>query len=139
MRVAVFVTPLNDAETVTTVDVDTAVVVIVNRALVEPAATVTLVGVCATALLSETVTTAPPAGAGPLKVTVPVEDLPPTTAVGLKVKELSTGGFTVSVAVCVTPLYLAVIVTVVLVATALVVIVNVAVLKPAATVTLAGT
>ena len=48
-----------------------------------PVATVTLEGtVAAVVLLLESVTVAPPAGAGPLSVTVPVEEFPPVTLVG---------------------------------------------------------
>ncbi len=58
-------------------------------ALVAPALTVTLDGTVATlVLLLESPTTAPPAGAGPLSVTVPVEELPPWTVVGLSVSAL---------------------------------------------------
>ena len=53
---------------------------------VAPAATVTLAGTCAAvALLLESATTAPPEGAGPVNLTVPVEELPPVTVVGLTV------------------------------------------------------
>ena len=53
-------------------------------ALVAPTGTVTLAGTVATAvLLLESVTSAPPEGAAAVKVTVPVEKLPPTTDVGL--------------------------------------------------------
>jgi hypothetical protein len=75
----------------TVVDANTAVVLTVNVALVAPAATITLDGVLATfVLLLESVTTAPPEGAAPLRVTVPVEDCtPPTTFVGFSVSEES--------------------------------------------------
>lgn len=60
----------------------------VNVALVAPAATVTLAGVLATVvLLLDSVTTAPPAGAAPLSVTVPVEEFPPVTLVGFSVSD----------------------------------------------------
>src|SRR5260370_36554241 len=73
----------------TVVDANTALVLTVNVALVAPAATITLDGVLATfVLLLESVTTAPPEGAAPLRVTVPVEDCtPPTTFVVSGVSE----------------------------------------------------
>jgi len=62
----------------------------VKVAVVALAATVTLAGTCAAAaLLLDRVTTAPPAGAGPFRVTVPVEVLPPIVEVGLSVTEVS--------------------------------------------------
>jgi hypothetical protein len=76
----------------------------VKFAVVALAATVTLEGTVATlVLLLVNVTTVPPAGAGPLSVTVPVDEFPPTTELGLRVKELGTGAFTVRVAVFVVP------------------------------------
>jgi len=64
----------------------------VKVAVVAFAATVTLAGTCAAAvLLLDRVTAAPPAGAGPLRVTVPVELTPPMTDVGLTPTELSIG------------------------------------------------
>ena len=79
---------------VTAVDAETALVLTVNDALVAPAATVTLEGTCATvALLLETATCTPPDGAGPVNVTVPVDDCtPPTTLVGFKVNDESAAG-----------------------------------------------
>src|SRR6267143_4708450 len=72
----------------TVVDASTALVLTVNAALVAPAAIVTLDGVLATfVLLLESVTTAPPEGAAPLSVTVPVEELPPLTFVGFSASE----------------------------------------------------
>ena len=71
---------------VTGVEALTALVVTVNDAFVAPAATVTLAGVLADALLSEIVTTAPPDGAGPVSVTVPCDEAPPRTLVGFKLK-----------------------------------------------------
>src|SRR2546422_10707763 len=66
----------------------------VKFALVAAAATVTLAGTVATAAFPlERVTTAPPAGAGPLRVTVPVDGLPADTLGGLRLREGSvTGG-----------------------------------------------
>ena len=75
---------LYDAEIVAEVDIRTIGVFTVKVALVLPAGTVTLEGTLAAALLLESVTSAPPAEAGPLSFTVPVEDPkgPPTTLVG---------------------------------------------------------
>jgi len=82
----------------------TADVVIVKVAVVAPDATVTLAGKCAAeVLLLVRVTTAPPDGAGPVKVTVPVEDVPPVTEAGLRPTEASAAAVTVKVAVFVTP------------------------------------
>jgi hypothetical protein len=79
----------------------TALVVTVNVAVVAPAATVTDAGTWATAgLLDVNATTAPPVGAGLSKVTVPVEETPPSTDVGFTLTALSaaTGAVTVRVA-----------------------------------------
>ena len=95
---------------VTAVDAVTALVLTVNVPLVAPAATVTLEGTLAAAvLLLESATCAPPAGAAPVNVTVPVEDCaPPITLVGLSVSDESVtagggAGATVIEAVLVTP------------------------------------
>ena len=88
------------------VDKSTMFVFTVKVALVAPAGMVTLAGtVAALVLLLESVTCAPPAGAGAFSVTVPVEDPsgPPTTLVGLRVSEERTAGITVSDAVRVAP------------------------------------
>ncbi len=66
----------------------TAVVVTENVAVVAPAATDTLAGSVATAvLLLVSVTTAPPEGAVLLSVTVPVEEVPPVTAAGFRLTD----------------------------------------------------
>jgi hypothetical protein len=58
-----------------------------------PAATVTVEGTVAAGSLLLSATAAPPVGAGPFSVTVPVEPVPPVTLDGLKLKELGvTGG-----------------------------------------------
>ena len=99
--------PLYEAEMLAEVDTRTIDVFTVKVALVAPAGTVTLEGTLAAPLLLESRTCAPPAGAGPLSVTVPVEDcVPPITLVGFSVSEEtvgSGGGDTVSaiVVVCV--------------------------------------
>src|SRR3989442_1594166 len=73
---------------VTEVDVATGLVLTVKVAVVAPLGTVTLDGTVATpGLVLERETRAPPLGAGPLNVTVPVEELPPVTLDGLKVRE----------------------------------------------------
>ena len=77
---------------VTEVDVATALVLTVKVALLLPAATVTLAGTLAAALLLDSVTCTPPVGAGPLSVTVPVDVCePPVTLVGLNVSEETLG------------------------------------------------
>ena len=84
----------------------TALVLTVKVALLAPAATVTVAGTVAEdVLLLERETTAPPVGAGPLSVTVPVEGDPPVTLVGFSVSEerVRAGGSTVSEAVLVAP------------------------------------
>ena len=140
VRFTDFVVPLSSAEMLTVALAVTGVVVIVNVALVAPAATVTLAGtVAADVLLLPSVTAAPPAGAAPFKVTVPVEEVPPVTLVGLSVTPEGIGALTVRFADFVVPLNSPEMVTVALTATGVVVIVNVALVAPAATVTLAGT
>src|SRR5207248_1746853 len=70
----------------------TGLVVTVKVAVVAFAATVTLAGTCAAAvLLLDRVTIAPSAGAGPVRATVPVELAPPMTEAGLTPTELSVG------------------------------------------------
>ena len=78
----------------------TGVVVTGKSAVVAPAATVTLAATVAAALPLDSVTTAPPAGAALLRVTVPVEEFPPTTVAGLNDTAESTGGLMVRVADC---------------------------------------
>jgi hypothetical protein len=76
----------------------------VKVALVLPEGTVTEAGtVAAAVLLLVRPTAIPPVGAGPLKLTVPVELVPPVTDVGFRLTELRAGGRTVSPAVCVAP------------------------------------
>ena len=102
------------ALSVTEVGALTATVVIGNVALVDPAGTVTVAGTEATAgWLLERATTAPPAAAAPLKVTVPVEGLLPPTVGGFAVTDASvTGGWrTVKEALRVAPPNVAEIVT----------------------------
>src|SRR6267143_3538618 len=86
---------------VTGVDIATALVLRLKPALVPPAGTVTPEGTTAAGSLLESVTCAPPAGAGPLSVTVPAEGFPPVTLAGLRASDETTGtaeGVTASVA-----------------------------------------
>jgi hypothetical protein len=83
VKAAVFVMPSYAAEIVTDVGAATLDVPVVNVALVMPAPIVTLAGTAAAAvLLLDNETSAPPFGAAPAKVTVPVELAPPTTVAG---------------------------------------------------------
>lgn len=128
-------------EILTIVLAATGLVEIAKVAVVAPAATVTFAGTCAAALLLESVTTAPPEGAPPVSVTVPVEPFPPITLAGFSDTDESVtvaAGVTVRVADWVVP-YVAEIVEVVVVETAVVVTLKVALVSPAATVTLTGT
>ena len=97
------ITPLV-AEMVTDLVVVTVRVVTVNVVVVVPATSVTLAGTVATEVkLLERVITAPPVGAGPFKVTVPVEGVPPLTLLGFRARALSTGAVTVKAVVRVAP------------------------------------
>jgi len=62
-----------------------------------PEAIVSVAGTVASVFEVAIVITRPPVGAAPVRVTVPVELLPPTTLDGLKVKLAMVGGMTVSV------------------------------------------
>jgi hypothetical protein len=93
-------------EMVEEVETRTTNVLTLNEALVAPAGINTLDGTLAAPLLLASATCAPPAGARPLRVTVPVEDSrPPTTLVGFKLsdKRIGTTGVTVSEADLVAP------------------------------------
>jgi hypothetical protein len=68
---------------VAVVEAVTADVVAVNVALELPALTVTVAGTTALALLLDNATTTPPVGAVPVRVTVPMEEVPPVTLAGL--------------------------------------------------------
>jgi hypothetical protein len=69
----------------------TVLVRTMNVALVAPPATVTIAGTVAADALLVRYTRAPSLGAGPLRVTVPVEDDPPVTLVGLSPIDESVG------------------------------------------------
>jgi hypothetical protein len=84
---------LYEAEIAAEVEMRTMDVLTLKDALVAPAGTITLEGTLAAPLLLESVTIAPPEGAGRVRVTVPVEDCrPPTTLEGLSVNEERVGG-----------------------------------------------
>ena len=103
-RLAAWVVLLYEADIAAEVDRSTVEVFTVKVALVLPSGTITLGGTVAAELLLESMTAAPPAGAGPLSVTVPVDDCtPPTTLDGFNVSEETVGGVTVSDAEGVTP------------------------------------
>jgi hypothetical protein len=74
---------------VAAVEVLTELVVTVNVVLVVPAGTVTLAPTVADDELLERSTTAPPGGAAPLSVIVPVDEAPALTVPGLKLTEAS--------------------------------------------------
>jgi hypothetical protein len=78
---------------VTGVEAVTARVVPVKVAVEAPAGMVTLAGTVATAVLAlARETRAPPPGAGPLSVTLPVKEEPPLTLVWFSVSEVRVGG-----------------------------------------------
>jgi len=86
------VTPPNVALIVDEVEAVTALVLTANVAVVAPAGTVTLAGtVAAAVLLLDSDTKAPPLPAAALKATVPVDELPPATLVGLTDTDESAG------------------------------------------------
>lgn len=126
-------------------EVLTLAVVAVKRALVAPAGTVTLAGTVTTpALLLESEMSAPPLGAGPLRVTRPEDGDPPTILLGVNTMEVTVGpaagcGVTVREALRGSPELEAEMVTVVVLVEIEVVTWNAAALAPAGTVTLDGT
>jgi len=138
VSVAFLVTVPYVAEIPTPVEPATPVVVTGKVALLKPAAIVTvpLSGTAPTrGLLLDRLILAPPTGAGPARVTVPVEGFPPTMLVGLKLSD-ARPGVTVSVAIALPP---AVTVTVVVVVTEVVLTLKFALLNPAETRTLGET
>jgi hypothetical protein len=105
-------------------------------AAVAPAAMVTLDGTVATVvLLLESWTVIPVGGAVPLRVTVPVDGLPPTTFDGFNFNEDNAGGIIVNAAVFVTPLKTADMLATVEDATGVVPMLKLAVVAPCGTVT----
>ena len=79
-------------EIFTDVAAETTLVLIVNVADEEPAATVTEAGTVALADVDESFTTDPPEGAIPERVTVPVEGVPPATVAGSSETDTSDTG-----------------------------------------------
>ena len=67
----------------------TPIVVTVNVAFFCPASTVICAGTVAAALSLVRLTRVPPCSAGPFKVIVPLDDVPPRTVVGFSAIELS--------------------------------------------------
>lgn len=103
-NVALFVTPPAVAEIVAEVLDELGDVLTMNVAELPPDGTVTLAGTLATdGLLLDNTTIVPPAGAGPLRVTAPVEELPAVTVEGESVSDDSAGGLMVTVVVLVMP------------------------------------
>lgn len=84
-------------------------------------------------------TSSPDAGAGELKITNPVTNLPPTTVLGDTPTRVNSGGLIESPAVCVDPPRLAAIVVDITVETDFVLTVKDAVVDPPETKTLEGT
>lgn len=139
VRVAVFEVPPRVPVRVAVTEAATEEVLTVNVAVVAPAATVTEAGTVAEVDEEVSVTLEPLVGAGPVRVTVPAELVPPATDVGETARLLSPAAVTVSTAVLEELPSVAVIVAVVEEETATVETVKVAVVAPAATTTLAGT
>ena len=139
IRFADFVTVASFAEIVAVTCVVTATVVTVNFTVVAPPGTVTVAGTTASVLLLTRVMTTPEVGAGPDRVTVPVEEMPPTTVVGFNVRLERTAGVMVRVAVFDVEPKVADTVTAVWATTPAVVTVNVADVFPAAIVTVPAT
>lgn len=135
VSLAVWVTPFIVPVIVTDVEADTPDVATVNVAVVAPPETGTLAGGVAPALLEPRLTESPPVGAGLLNVTIPVDELPPTTELGARVTLVSVGGVIVRVAVSDTVPWLAVMTAATWLATAVVLMRNVAELAPARIVT----
>ena len=138
VKIAVFATELRFAVIVAEVVAATAEVEILNVPDVAPAATVTVAGTVALELLDVRLITDPFGPAAPLSVTVPTEALPPVTDVGVRLILVKAAGLMVSEAVLDVAPRVAVMVAFVMAETPVVLIVKVADVAPAATVTVAG-
>jgi hypothetical protein len=110
VSVAFFVMPPREAAIVTTVFLETDVVVTLNVADLAPEGMINFDGTlaCNDWLLVSVITT-PAAGAGPVSVTFPTAVEPPETVDGSRVSDVSAAGWTVTFTVFVTPEKLAVI------------------------------
>ena len=92
MRLAFPAAPLYVAVIETEVEKITPLVVTLKVAVVNPVGTVTFAGTVATFVLAlDKATTAPPEGAGELRVTVPVEFPRPVTVPGFRLKPGGNG------------------------------------------------
>jgi len=111
----------------------------VNVPFVAPAATIAVAGTVAAALPDVKLTVKPPVGAGPLRVIVPVDVVPPVTLAGLRLRADTTGAVMARLAVDEFVPIVAVMVADALAVTAVVAMLNVPVVEPEATVTEAGT
>jgi hypothetical protein len=89
---------LNVAAIVTLVGVLTPVVATVKFVEIFPAGIVTELGTVVEGSLLVRAMTVPPGAAGPLIVTVPIEDAPPATEFGFRARETRTGGLIVRAA-----------------------------------------
>lgn len=141
VNVALADEPFAEAPIVAVTALRVTVVPTVKVAVVAPAATVTVAGFGSVAmtLLEVRLTTWPPVGAGPLRVTVAVDEFPERTDVGFNATLLTVGGLTVKVAVCGEVPVVAVIVSDFAAGTATVVTVKVVEVVPAGTETDART
>lgn len=114
-------------------------VLMVNVAEVRPAVIVAFEGTVTPLVVFVSAITMPPVGAAPLIFTVPVADLPLANFAGAMVTLINNGGFTVKVLDAETDPDVPVMVAVVTAATAIVLTLNVALVFPEATKTVAGT
>jgi hypothetical protein len=141
VRTADLVPPAVVPEIVTLLVLRTALVATEKVAVVAPGGTVTLDGTVATfVLLLKSWTGIPVDGAALLRVTVPVDELPPTTVDGFKLNDSNAGaGVTVNAAIFVMPLNAADMLATVGEVTDFVPILKLALVAPCGTVTDGGT
>lgn len=139
VRTAIVLAPPPDAVIVELVFAVTAAVDTVKVAVIAPEATVTDAGTVVFVPLHDNTTTMPPAGAGPLSETVPLDAPPPVTVEGDRLTEATATGLIVSVADWLVVPRVPVIVALTDVETAVEAMENVPNFAPATTVTDAGT